>query len=444
MKKIYVLDTSVYLTSANAIYSYGNNDIVVPIKVLEELDKHKNRTDMVGQNARHIIRIFDDFRQRGSLEKGIRIAKGKGIVTVRPCGEVGKQTLNTYNLDSKVPDNLIIGTSLEVKLENQKRKVVVVTRDIHMRVVCDSVGLQTETYDAQQVVNDSSELFTGFKDILVDQEFIDQFYDNKEVYLDENQVKDLVPNEFVMLVSNSAKNKTALARFVKANEPLCRTRQFKRREVFGVETRNREQTFAMDLLLDPKVPIVTLVGKAGSGKTLCAIAAGLSQVMEEGSKESIYRKLIVSRPVQPMGRDLGYLPGTMEEKMLPWLAPIQDNLQNLLSDKETLEDYMRRGIIEIEALTYIRGRSIANAFMIIDEAQNLSVHELKTIVTRVGENTKIVFTGDIEQIDNAYVNDTSNGLAYAVEKFKTAELAGHVTLQKGERSPVASLAAKIL
>jgi PhoH-like ATPase len=444
MKKIYVLDTSVYLTSASAIYSYGNNDIVVPIKVLEELDKHKNRTDMVGQNARHIIRIFDDLRQRGSLEKGIRIGKGRGIVTVRYCQEAGKQLLNTYNLDCKVPDNLIIGAALEVKQENQKRKVVVVTRDIHMRVVCDSVGLQTETYDAQQVVNDSSELFTGFRDVLVDQEFIDQFYDGKEVYLDEVQAKNLVPNAFVMLVSNSAKNKTALARFISINEPLRKIRQSKRRDVFGVETRNREQTFAMDLLLDPKVPIVTLVGKAGSGKTLCAIAAGLSQVMEQSSTESIYRKLIVSRPVQPMGRDLGYLPGTMEEKMLPWLAPIQDNLQNLLSDKETLEDYMRRGVIEIEALTYIRGRSIANAFMIIDEAQNLSVHELKTIVTRVGENTKIVFTGDIEQIDNAYVNDTSNGLAYAVEKFKTAELAGHVTLQKGERSPVASLAAKIL
>jgi len=437
MKKIYVLDTSVYLTSANAIYSYGNNDIVVPLKVLEEIDKHKKRTDMVGQNARQAIRIFDELRQKGSLNNGVRIAKGKGILTAVELKE--KSVLGS--LDPKVPDNQIIGVALQVKQEHEKRKVIVVTRDIHMRVICDAVGLQTETYDAQQVVNDRDELYSGFKDVLVDQEFIDQFYDGEEVFLDEEQIKDLNPNQFVMLVSNSTKNQTALARFLSSHEPLHRVKQFRRNSnIFGVETRNREQTFAVDLLLDSDVPIVTLVGKAGSGKTLCAIAAGLQQVME-GRK---YNKLIVSRPVQPMGRDLGYLPGTMEEKMMPWLAPIQDNLQNLLGDKATLQDYMDRGDIEIEAITYIRGRSIANAFMIIDEAQNLSVHELKTIITRVGEGTKIVLTGDIEQIDNAYVNDTSNGLAYAVEKFKTAELAGHVTLQKGERSPVASLAAKIL
>ena len=437
MKKIYVLDTSVYLTSANAIYSYGNNDIVVPLKVLEEIDKHKKRTDMVGQNARQAIRIFDELRQKGTLNNGVRIAKGKGILTAVELRE--NSVLGS--LDPKVPDNQIIGVALQVKQEHEKRKVIVVTRDIHMRVICDAVGLQTETYDAQQVVNDRDELYSGFKDVLVDQEFIDQFYDGEDVFLDEEQIKDLNPNQFVMLVSNSTKNQTALARFLSSHEPLHRVKQFRRNSnIFGVETRNREQTFAVDLLLDSDVPIVTLVGKAGSGKTLCAIAAGLQQVME-GRK---YNKLIVSRPVQPMGRDIGYLPGTMEEKMMPWLAPIQDNLQNLLGDKATLQEYMDRGDIEIEAITYIRGRSIANAYMIIDEAQNLSVHELKTIITRVGEGTKIVLTGDIEQIDNSYVNDTSNGLAYAVEKFKTTELAGHVTLQKGERSPVASLAAKIL
>ena len=193
--------------------------------------------------------------------------------------------------------------------------------------------------------------------------------------------------------------------------------------------------------MDPNVPIVTLVGKAGSGKTLSAIAAGMAQLLEKGT----YTRLIVSRPVQPLGRDIGFLPGTLEEKMMPWLIPIQDNLQFLLgNDKATLQDYMTKGMIEIEALTYIRGRSIAKAFMVIDEAQNLTAHELKTIVTRVGEGTKIVLTGDIEQIDNIYVNDTSNGLAYAVEKFKHATLAGHVSLQKGERSSVATLASKIL
>lgn len=443
MKKNYILDTSVYLTSANALYSYGNNNIIIPLKVLEEIDKHKNRTDMVGQNARHTIRILDDFRLRGSLQSGIRIAKGKGTLTVVPLEDFS--LLKELGLDKAVSDNQILGVALQEKRRDPKRKVIVVTRDIHMRVLCESIGLQAETYDAQQVVDNRSELYSGFKDILVDQEFIDQIYDDKDMFLDEEQIKGLVPNQFIMLVSNNAQNKTALVRFVNKGEPLRRVRQIRKNsKVFGIETRNREQTFAMDLLLDPGVPIVTLVGKAGSGKTLCAIAAGLQQVMEKVGDQYLYKKLIVSRPVQPMGRDIGYLPGTMEEKMMPWLAPIQDNLQNLLGDKATLEEYMNRGVIEVEAITYIRGRSIANAFMIIDEAQNLSVHELKTIITRVGEGTKIILTGDIEQIDNAYVNDTSNGLAYAVEKFKTAVLAGHVTLQKGERSPVASLAAKIL
>ena len=219
------------------------------------------------------------------------------------------------------------------------------------------------------------------------------------------------------------------------------------RGVWGIKSRNKEQSFALELLMDPYVQIVTLVGKAGSGKTLCAIAAGLQQTVDDlmSKGEPPYSRLIVSRPVQPLGKDLGFLPGTMEEKMKPWLAPIQDNLQFLMgNDKTTLEMYLDRGIIEIEALTYIRGRSIAKALIIIDEAQNLTIHELKTIITRVGEGSKIILTGDVEQIDNAYVDETTNGLTHAVEKFKKFELAGHVTLSKGERSKVATYAAKYL
>jgi PhoH-like ATPase len=247
-----------------------------------------------------------------------------------------------------------------------------------------------------------------------------------------------------MLVSNSSEKKTALARFYNYSKPLKRINGEHKQGVWSVRPRNKEQNFAFDLLMDPTVPIVTLVGKAGSGKTLMAIAAGLAQVVE-GRSASAYRRLVVSRPIQPMGKDIGYLPGTMEEKMSPWLMPIQDNLQFLMgNDKETLKMYTDDGTIEIEALTYIRGRSIANSFIIIDEAQNLSAHELKTILTRVGENTKIVLTGDIEQIDNIYVDETSNGLTYAIEKFKSYELSGHITLIKGERSKVATLAAKVL
>ena len=235
-------------------------------------------------------------------------------------------------------------------------------------------------------------------------------------------------------------------RYINDNLPLKKIIH-KRLPSWGIEARNKEQTFALDLLMDPKVQVITLIGKAGSGKTLCAIAAGLEQVTEKSTKNTDpkYKKLVVSRPIQPMGKDIGFLPGTMQEKMTPWLAPIQDNLRFLLGDdKIALELYLDKGIIELEALTYIRGRSISNAFIIIDEAQNLTIHEVKTIITRVGEGTKIVLTGDIEQIDNAYTDETSNGLAYAVEKFKLYDIAGHVTLQKGERSNVATLAASIL
>ena len=247
-----------------------------------------------------------------------------------------------------------------------------------------------------------------------------------------------------MLVSNSNEKKTALSRFLGHRQPLSKI--VPRKEgIWGVKPRNKEQGFSFDLLMDPNIAVVTLVGKAGSGKTLCAVAAGLKQILEgKKSQDPLYKKLVVSRPVQPMGKDIGFLPGSMEDKMAPWLAPIQDNLKFLMGDQTTLEMYMEKGVIEMEALTYIRGRSIANAFIIIDEAQNLSVHEIKTILTRVGEGTKIVLTGDIEQIDNVYIDETSNGLVHAVEKFKDFDITGHVSLLKGERSEVATIAADVL
>lgn len=438
MKKIFVLDTSVCLASANAVYSFGKDDVYIPLKVLEEVDKHKNRQDGVGQNARMFIKILDELRDKGSLQEGVRLQKGKGVLRSAALAVSDFPT----DLDLSVPDHVIIATAFGIARAHQDKKVIVVSRDINMRVICDSIGLGSQDYDANQVINDSSELYSGLCEMVVDDEFIERIYKGEDLFLEDSKTDKLFPNQFITLVSNKNVNKTALARYLTKEQPLRRLAEFKgRHKVFGVESRNREQSFAMDLLMDPSVPIVSLVGKAGSGKTLSAVAAGLAQLLEKGS----YTRLIVSRPVQPLGRDIGFLPGTLEEKMMPWLTPIQDNLQFLLgNDKATLQQYMDTGKIEIEALTYIRGRSIAKAFMIIDEAQNLSSHELKTIVTRVGEGTKIVLTGDIEQIDNVYVNDTSNGLAYAVEKFKHYSLAGHVTLSKGERSAVASLAAKVL
>ena len=434
-KKIYVIDTSVYLTDASSIYSFGNNDIVVPLKVLEEIDKHKKRQDGVGSNARRTIRTLDELRAKGNLQKGVRIEKGKGILRVKgyhPLTELPS------DLNPSIPDNIIIGAALTEGMENPNRKVIVVSKDVNMRVICDSVGIVSEDYSAEKVLDKDSELYAGFTSVPVDDQTIDQFYAGEDIFLEEGVTP--YTNEFIMLVSNANEKKSALARYINPHVPLVKVHEYKD-GIWGVRARNKEQSFALDILMNPEIPIVSLVGRAGCGKTLCAIAAGMEQCL--GSKE--YTKLIVSRPVQPMGKDIGFLPGTMEEKMMPWLAPIRDNLEFLMSgDKNMLEMYFEKGLIEIEALTYIRGRSISNAFIIIDEAQNLTSHELKTIITRVGEGTKIVLTGDIEQIDNAYIDQTSNGLTYAVEKFKEYDLAGHVTLRRGERSKVATLAAKIL
>jgi PhoH-like ATPase len=275
---------------------------------------------------------------------------------------------------------------------------------------------------------------------LVDDQIIDHFYAGEDVFIEKDEIK-LGAQQFVMLVSNQNEKKTALAKFVDYNIPVRKINDYQKNGVWGLRPRNKEQQFALDLLMDENVSIVTIIGKAGSGKTLMAIASGLEQVIESGR----YKKMVVSRPVEPMGKDIGFLPGTMEEKMRPWLMPIQDNLEFLMNGHNSnIDHYFDDKTIEIEALTYIRGRSISKAYIIIDEAQNLTIHELKTIITRVGEGSKIVLTGDIEQIDNVYIDSTTNGLSYAVEKFKTYVLSGHITLQKGERSKIATLAAKIL
>ncbi len=443
-KKNYVLDTSVFLTDADSIFKFSNNDIFVPLKVLEEIDGHKKRQDSVGINARKIIRIFDDLRNKGSLQKGVRISKGAGIVKVISY-EALKDVIFPPDLDLRHPDHMIIATAVSLRQNSvDNRKTVIVSRDINMRVIADSVGLLSEDYISESAVTSTEELYEGFTVFSVDDQIIDRFYGDEPIMIAKDEVdEEWMPNQYLLLVSNANDKKSALARFKDHFQPLQKVVHDKLPD-WRITARNKEQAFAIDLLMDPTVKVVSLVGRAGSGKTLCAIAAGLQQTIGLRG-ENVYDRVIVSRPVQPLGKDIGYLPGTMEEKMLPWLMPIQDNLQFLLGgDKNALQMYMDKGKIEIEALTYIRGRSISNTFMIIDEAQNLTAHEIKTIITRVGEGTKIILTGDIEQIDNVYVNETTNGLAHAVEKFKLYPIAGHIMFKKGERSDVASLAAKVL
>lgn len=445
--KIYVLDTSVCLTESSCLYKFEDNDVIIPLKVLEEIDNHKKRQDSVGSTARKIIKIFDSLRVKGNLQEGVQL-RDANDATLKVAS--ANLELLPADLDDKIADNVIISTALSEQLKCSGKEVIMVSRDINMRVICDSLKLRSEDYSSDKILDDDSGLYDGAATILVDDDIIERFYAGERIFTESLDTEEkLFPNQLIMLISTFDEKKTALAKFVSPRQPLSLLRSIDRKGLWGVRHRNKEQAFAFDLLLDPKIPFVSLVGKAGSGKTLLAIAAGISQVINDPfsspGEASPYKKLVISRPVQPMGKDIGFLPGSLQEKMHPWLMPIQDNLQFIMgSDKLTIEEYAEKGIIEIEALTYIRGRSISNAFIIIDEAQNLSTHEIKTIMTRVGEGTKIVLTGDIEQIDNVYVDETSTGLVHAVEKFKTSELAGHITLKKGERSAIATLASKIL
>lgn len=438
-KKTYVIDTNVFLTDANCITTFGNNDIVIPLKVLDEIDNHKKRQDPVGAHARNIIRKLDKLREKGNLLNGVRIDKGKGLLYIKTYDPFALPD----DLDLENPDNQILATALSEKNRIPEKKIILVSQDINMRVKCDSLGIDCEDYNQEQVVDDASGLYKGFTEHLVDEQVIDNAYKDEQIFLDESEVK-LSANQFVMLISNSNDKKTALVKFKDYTKPVKRVDNFKR-EVWGLKARNKEQTFALNLLTDPNIPVVTLVGKAGSGKTLLALAAALQQTFGDTANDRIYNRIVVTKPVEPMGKDIGFLPGTMEEKMMPWLAPIQDNLQFLFgNDRMTLDMHIDEGRIEVEAMTYIRGRSISNSFIIIDEAQNMNRHEIKTVLTRVGEGTKIVLTGDIEQIDSVYIDETTSGLSYVVEKFKSQDIAGHITLTKGERSKVATVAAKIL
>ena len=405
-KRKYVIDTSVFLTDHRSIVRFGAHDIIIPLKVLEEIDKHKKRQDVVGSNARNIVRFLDKLRESGTLQQGVSLGEGKGTVYAKgyDSGFIPAE------LDKKNADHIIIATALTER-SSSKEDVVLVTRDIQLRVICDSLGLKCEGYESDQVVEHVGKLYEGFVKLQVPESYIEDFYNKQDVYLDESLLEEecdcLYENQFIMLASEADPKKTALAFFKSYAEPIREVVNWKN-GVWGVQARNKEQKFALDMLMNPDLPLVSVIGKAGSGKSLISLAAGLEQVV---GAESQYKRLIVSRPVQP---------------------------------RATLEMYVENGTIEIEALTYIRGRSISNAFIIIDECQNLSAHEIKTIITRVGENTKIVFTGDIEQIDNVYVDATTNGLSYVVEKMKDQEISGHITLKKGERSKVATIAAAIL
>ncbi len=439
MKKLFVLDTNVLLHDPRAIFSFEDNDVTIPIVVIEELDKFKKGIDEMGRNARQVSRILDEYRQKGKLSQGVQL-DGGGRLRV----ELNHQSTERLpaELVAAKADNRILATALNLKHDNLP--VILVTKDTNLRIKADAVGLRAEDYESDTITLD--ELFAGETELLVEPGAIDAFYAQGE--LTPPAETKLYPNEFVMLKNSANPSQTALARYHQQKNILVPVMNTKH-GVWGINAKNKQQQFALDLLLNDDIQLVTLVGKAGTGKTLLALAAGLEKTIEARA----FQRLVVSRPVFPLGKDIGFLPGDIEEKLRPWMQPIRDNLDFLMGasvvagrakGKKDLQSLFDLGMIEVEPLTYIRGRSMPNQYLIVDEAQNLTPHEIKTIITRAGEGTKVVLTGDPYQIDNPYIDSSSNGLSFVVDRFKEETIAGHITLVKGERSDLAELAATLL
>ncbi|MEW6516459.1 MAG: PhoH family protein [candidate division FCPU426 bacterium] len=437
MQKTFILDTNVLLHNPQAVSMFEDNVVVIPILALEELDKFKKLNDEKGKNARAVSRFVDSMRGKGSLSKGVAMDNG-GILKI----PVEMPDLELKGLDNSKNDNQILALAMTLQ-QRGVENVRLVTKDVNLRVKADVFGVMAEDFEHHKVNID--ELYSGVTNLEVTPEVINQFYADKKLPLTDQEMH---PNQFVILRdAGGASRQSAVSKVNWKDKTLVPLLQGDQ-EIWGIKAKNLRQKFALELLLDNAIPLVTLLGPAGTGKTLLAIAAALRVTLDERR----YRRILVTRPVIPLGRDIGYLPGTKEEKIAPWMQPIFDNLEFLMDQngeaEETGEGTLRylneSGKIVLESLTYIRGRSIPKQFIIVDEAQNLTPHEVKTIVSRAGESSKVVLTGDPYQIDNPYLDSNSNGLTYLVEHFKAQPLFGHVTLNKSERSPLAALAAEIL
>ncbi len=458
--KFFVLDTNVLLHNSNALFMFDDNCVVIPFPVIEELDQFKKNNDDTGRNARQVIRHLDGLRKKGSLSTGVEWNGHGGMVLI----DLGNHSRPSA-LAHDTPDNAII--SVAHAYMKAGRRVVFISKDINARIKSDSLGVTTEDFEAQKV--NADKLYTGYVEWDVNADVINKLFDSGELDVDSieilqaddelentNGLEDedvdrptILANQFILLRDPVDPSHTGLGRRHSPDGAAIPVGPY-RKPVFGVLPRNVQQIMALDLLLDENVKLITLLGAAGSGKTLLALAAGMSAVLNEEK----YDRLLVARPIMPMGRDIGYLPGDIDEKLSAWMQPIFDNLTYLLStrgggsqhaESKTVEQRIKAlidsGRVVLEPLTYIRGRSIPNQFMIVDEAQNLTPHEVKTIATRVGEGTKLILTGDVQQIDNPYLDSSSNGLSYMIEQLKGSPLVGHIRLAKSERSDLASLVA---
>ncbi|NBI29400.1 PhoH family protein [Chengkuizengella marina] len=442
MKKIYVLDTNVLLHDPNALFNFLEHDVIVPAIVLEEIDSKKRNADEIGRNARYVSRLLDGFREKGKLQEGISLENG-GRLKVELNHLSFFKMKNTFAEITN--DNRILAVALNYKLEEEEKSspksVVLVSKDTLVRIKADVLGIKAEDYLSDRIEKTTD--YTGYNTLNIHPSIIDEFYTFRNITIDHLKFKHkLNPHEFVILKDELGTSKSALLKVddqVKKLDALYLSND----PIWGIAARNVQQRMVLELLLNDDIPLVTITGRAGTGKTLLALASGLLKVEDENK----YKKLLIARPVVPMGKDLGYLPGEKEEKLRPWMQPIYDNLEFLFNTKKSGDlDKILAGLgsIQVEALTYIRGRSIPNQFIIIDEAQNLSKHEVKTILSRVGEGSKIVLMGDPEQIDHPYLDASSNGLTHVVERFKNEAVSGHITLKKGERSHLAQLATDLL
>lgn len=436
MKKTFVLDTNVLLFDPLAINKFGQNDVYIPLIVVEELDRFKKDQNENGRNARMFSRIVDELRKKGSVTKGVELETGgKLIITVDQTVD----ELHNSIIDLEIADNKILSSALS--LQEKGNTVLLVTKDINLRLKADIIGIDAEDYGKKDV--SLEELYNGQRVFEVSAEDLRKYEKERFLDLDNAKELDIYPNEYLIIQEKNNDRHRALGRYSEMKKgivPLIPIRE----GVWGIYPKNMEQQFALDALLNDEIKLVTLVGKAGTGKTLMAIAAGLEMTITEEK----YSRLLVSRPVQPMGRDLGFLPGDVNEKLAPWMQPIFDNMDFLFGQQRgnnsSYEDLINHGLLHVEPLTYIRGRSIPGQYLIVDEAQNLSPHEVKTIVTRAGEGTKIVLTGDCHQIDNPYLDEINNGLAYCVDRLKTEDIVGHTILKIGERSALSEVASKLL
>ena len=445
MKKIFILDTNVLIHDPEAMFSFDDNDVYLPIYVIEEIDKLKEYNDRVGKSARETSRNIEKLRKEEknsnlSLLEGLKNSTGGTFRIV--LGENDSVNIPD-SLNKNLTDNKIIGQALRIKNENKKRKVILVSKDMNVRIKANVLGMETVDYVKDQI--DINQLYEGWKEIEISNDLFSLLEKAPIINWDLVLKEEPKANELIRFKNS---NKEILTIYKKEREKLEK-QEFADTKEWGVFARNTEQKQAMELLMDERIKLVTLVGKAGTGKTLLAIATALEQVVER----KLYKKIFIARPVVPMGNDIGFLPGTEKEKMQPWMLPIYDNIEFLASNKgqtslneaeKVVVGLESLGLLKVEPLTYIRGRSIPQGFIIIDEAQNLTPHEVKTIITRVGKDTKIVFTGDPDQIDNPYLDANSNGLAYIAERMKNEILVGHIRLVKGERSEISELASRLL